>query len=88
MSLSDDQKEALRQTRLARGHVPNGNKGKTVNNGTTRNKAVIAALTTRLDALVMAKAMNVRGPLKARVNITMMPCDSGLLALANKIFQP
>jgi hypothetical protein len=55
MSLSDEQKEALRHTRLARGHVPNGNKGKTVNNGAKSNKVVIAVLTARLDALVAAK---------------------------------
>jgi hypothetical protein len=30
---------------------PNGKKGKTVNNGTKRNKAVIVALAARLDAL-------------------------------------
>jgi hypothetical protein len=58
MSLSDEQKEALRHmrhTRLARGHVPNGKKGKTVNNGAKSNNAVIAAITARLDALVAAK---------------------------------
>jgi hypothetical protein len=34
---------------------PNGKKGKTVNNGTKRNKAVIVALAARLDALLVAK---------------------------------
>jgi hypothetical protein len=64
MSLSDDQKEALRQMRLAhgrgRGRVPNVKKGKTVNNGAKSNKAVIAALTDRLDALVTAKGNEVQ----------------------------
>jgi hypothetical protein len=55
MYLSEDQKEALRQTRLARGHVPNGKKSKTMNNGAKSNKAVITALAARLDALVVAK---------------------------------
>jgi hypothetical protein len=55
MSLSHDQKESLRQTHLDRGHVPNGKKGKTVNNGAKSNRAVISALTARLDALVAAK---------------------------------
>jgi hypothetical protein len=49
-SLSDDQKEALRQTRLARGHIP-GKRGKTSNDGANSNTAVIAALTARIDAL-------------------------------------
>jgi hypothetical protein len=55
MSLSDDQKEALNQTRLARGHVPSGTQGKTVNNGAKSNTAVISSLTARLDALVAEK---------------------------------
>jgi hypothetical protein len=49
-SLSDYQKEALRQTCLARGHIP-GKKGKTSNDGANSNTAVIAALTARTDAL-------------------------------------
>jgi hypothetical protein len=49
-SLSDDQKEALRQTRLARGHIP-VKRGKTSNDVANSNKAVIAALTARVDAL-------------------------------------
>jgi hypothetical protein len=55
MSLTDDQKEALCQTWLAHGRVPNGKKGKIVNNGAKSNKAVIAALAARLDALVAVK---------------------------------
>jgi hypothetical protein len=55
MSLSDDQKEVLRHMLLARVRVPNRKKGKTANNGAKINKAVIAALTARLDALVEVK---------------------------------
>jgi hypothetical protein len=58
MSLSDEHKEALRQTHLARGHVHNG---KTVNDGTKSNKAVIAALTARDDALVGGKRVQSSG---------------------------
>jgi hypothetical protein len=61
MSLSDDQKEVLHQMRLACCHVPNGNKWKTSNNGTKSNKAVIVALTARLDALVTAKYNEAQG---------------------------
>jgi hypothetical protein len=61
MSLYDDQKEALRQKHLARVCVPNGKKGKTVNNGAKSNIAVIAALAARRYALVAAKENEVQG---------------------------
>jgi hypothetical protein len=61
MSLSGDQKEALRQTHLACGHVPNGKKGKNVNDGAKSNKAVISALKARVDALVAATGPEVQG---------------------------
>jgi hypothetical protein len=68
MSLSDDQKEALRQTRLARGHVPNGNKGKTMNKGAKSNKAVITSLAAGLDALVVAKYNEGQGTAEGTCN--------------------
>jgi hypothetical protein len=61
MSLSGDQKEALCQTHLARGHVPNDKKGKTANDGAKSNKAVISALKARVDALVAATGPEVQG---------------------------
>jgi hypothetical protein len=61
MSLSDDQQEALRQTHLSHGYIPNGKRGKTVNNGAKSNKAVIAALTATLDALMAAKYNECQG---------------------------
>jgi hypothetical protein len=68
MSLSDDQKEALRQTGLASARIPIGKKGKTLNNGSKSNKAVIAALTARLDATVTAKENEGQGTAKCMGN--------------------
>jgi hypothetical protein len=43
------------EAHYARGHVPNGKKGKTVNKDAKSNTAVIAVLTARLDAMGVAK---------------------------------
>jgi hypothetical protein len=58
----------LRQTCLASGHVPNGKKGKTANNGAKSKKASIAALEAMLAALVVEKDNEGQGTTESTVN--------------------